>query len=321
MMIDSQKETNRPKSLNALTSLRFFAAAVIVIHHSKGNFGLDSQWLMDLPTAQPVSYFFVLSGFILAYVYPSLKDFKDISRFLVARFARLWPLHVATFLLVLLIFPSKLRNPAGHDSLDLILTNLFLVQSWIPIYNYYFSYNWLSWAISTEFAFYLLFPWLVSAWQRTWHIKLLCAFLMVAAIISYANLTGLPSGEAIGARGHIGYSGLVYIGPLGRLFEFTLGMTLALVYPRMKSVFSPGKTFGTIMEGAALIMAVGIMVTSQPHSRFNHPPLPVGWEKRKILAAYRGVTLRLLWGTDSCDGNGKGDDFTVLVLEFLPGPG
>lgn len=261
-MINLTEETNRPKSLKALTSLRFFAAVIIVIHHSKGSFGLDSQWLMELPTVQPVSFFFVLSGFILAYVYPSLGNIKDVTRFLIARFARIWPLHVATFLLVLLLFPVNSRTPGGQDTPSLILANLFMVQSWIPIWNYYFSYNALSWAISTEFAFYLLFPWLIHAWSRTWHIKLLGTFLLVVAIISYANLADLPSGQTPGATGHFGYSGLIYIGPLGRLFEFVLGMALAIVFPRMVIFFNPGKTFGTIIEGVALVMAVGITTIS-----------------------------------------------------------
>ena len=251
--------SNRPKSLHALTSLRFLAAVVIVIHHSKGMFGLDSLWLQDLPTAQPVSFFFVMSGFIMAYVYPSLDSRKDISRFLLARLARIWPLHFATFLLVLIVLPSDLRNPSGHDSVAHILTNLMMVHSWIPIWNYYFSYNWLSWAVATEFAFYLVFPVLLKSWRRTWHIKLLLTFLTAAAIIHYANAARLPSGEAVGNWNQMGYSGLVYIGPLGRLFEFTLGMALALMYPWFAIVFHPGKVSGTIIESAVLALVVVVM--------------------------------------------------------------
>lgn len=314
-MMNSQGEANRLKSLNALTALRFFAAAIIVIHHSKGSFGLDSQWLMDLPTVQPVSFFFVLSGFILAYVYPSLKSIKDVRQFLIARFARIWPLHVATFLLVILLFPGYLRTPGGQDTPSLILTNLFMVQAWIPIWNYYFSYNWLSWAISTEFFFYLLFPWFIYAWHRTWHIKLLCAFLLVSAIICYANMVGLPSGQATGTTGQVGYSGLVYIGPLGRLFEFTLGMTLALFYTRKKSFYNPGRIFGTIIEGVVLIMAVGVMAWSNSiaHLIIVHYPwsgisgiswlvcggLPCGFYGVLILmmAMEKGLISHLLsWG-------------------------
>jgi peptidoglycan/LPS O-acetylase OafA/YrhL len=254
-----QTQSNRPKSLNALTSLRFFAAVVIVLHHSKGGFGLDSEWLRNFPTEQAVSFFFVLSGFILTYVYQSLDSTKAIKRFLIARVARIWPLHIATLLLVVVLFPPYLRTPGGKDLPSVILTNIFMVQGWIPIWKYYFSYNWLSWAISTEFAFYLLFPLLLYHWKRTWHIKLLCAFLIVVVIICYANMVNLPSGEAADTIGHVGYTGLLYIGPLGRLFEFTLGMTIALAYRKITPVFQPGRVFATVIELAALIMALGIM--------------------------------------------------------------
>lgn len=273
-MVNSQMETSRPKSLNSLISLRFFAAAVIVIHHSKGSFGLDSQWLMDLQTAQPVSFFFVLSGFIMTYVHPSLEGRKDFSRFLIARIARIWPLHVATFLLTVILFPVYLRNPGGQDTPSLLLANLLMLQSWIPIWNYYFSYNSVSWAVSTEFAFYLLFPWLLYRWRRTWHIKILGAFLVVIAVVSSANLAGFPSGQDPGTTGHVGYSGLVYIGPLGRFFEFVLGMSLSMVFQRMTLFYSPGRTAGTIIEGVALALAVGTMAISSfiALSIFRHLP-------------------------------------------------
>jgi peptidoglycan/LPS O-acetylase OafA/YrhL len=261
-MISLQEEANRPKSLYALTSLRFFAAVIIVIHHSKGNFGLDSQWLRDLQTAQPISFFFVLSGFILAYAYPSLGNIKDVRQFLIARIARIWPLHLATFFLVILLFPPSLRTPMGQDTPSLILANLFMVHSWIPIWNYYFSYNVLSWTISNEFAFYLIFPWLSRSWYRTWHIKLLSAFLMVVAVISCSNMLGLPSGKAMDTIGNVGYIGLIYTSPLVHLFEFTLGMALAKVFQRMAPFVRIGKTSGTIIEAVSLIMAVGIMAMS-----------------------------------------------------------
>jgi peptidoglycan/LPS O-acetylase OafA/YrhL len=57
---------SKPQKLDALTSLRFFAAAMIVVHHGHRVFG--SMGLAEsLPLDQGVSFFFVLSGFILAY--------------------------------------------------------------------------------------------------------------------------------------------------------------------------------------------------------------------------------------------------------------
>ncbi len=59
------------QKLDTLTGLRFFAAIAILIHHLRG-FGLPKEVLEGWALDNGVAFFFVLSGFILAYVYPSL---------------------------------------------------------------------------------------------------------------------------------------------------------------------------------------------------------------------------------------------------------
>jgi peptidoglycan/LPS O-acetylase OafA/YrhL len=51
--------------------MRFFAAAAIVFHYLQGNFGLPPS-AVDLDIA--VSFFVILSGFILTYVYSDIDD-------------------------------------------------------------------------------------------------------------------------------------------------------------------------------------------------------------------------------------------------------
>jgi peptidoglycan/LPS O-acetylase OafA/YrhL len=62
-----------------------------VVHHSSGNFGIPhgvaGRFLLD----QAVSFFFVLSGFILTYVYPKLETWEARGKFWLARFGRVWP--------------------------------------------------------------------------------------------------------------------------------------------------------------------------------------------------------------------------------------
>ena len=147
------------KKLNALTSLRFVAAALIVIHHSRGLFGFGEYLLFPFQLDQGVSFFFVLSGFILAYAYPNLNGFKNISRFLLSRFARIWPAHVVAFLLLCLLFPSPFEwySLRGYNPFLLAGVNLFMVHGWIPIETYFFSFNNVSWSISTEFFFIYVF--------------------------------------------------------------------------------------------------------------------------------------------------------------------
>lgn len=64
--------------LDQLTSLRFFAAFAIVLHHLEGLFLIKGTH--DL--AYGVSFFFILSGFILTYSYSSFKSNKEIFYFL-----------------------------------------------------------------------------------------------------------------------------------------------------------------------------------------------------------------------------------------------
>ena len=75
--------------IESLTPLRFFAAVLIVLHHGREQFAIG----------QGVSFFFVLSGFILAYAYPRLEGHREVLTFLRARIARIWPAHGATLVL------------------------------------------------------------------------------------------------------------------------------------------------------------------------------------------------------------------------------
>src|SRR5271156_4621346 len=89
--------------LQALTSLRFFAAAMLVVFHSAPQ--ICPEWsdfvLHKLALNQGVSFFYVLSGFILTYVYPNLQGRESIVKFLRARIARVYPVYVVAFFLYL----------------------------------------------------------------------------------------------------------------------------------------------------------------------------------------------------------------------------
>jgi hypothetical protein len=128
--------------IKPLTSLRFFAALMVLAHHY---FGFMAGF-------SGVTFFYVLSGYILAVNYAGkVGSWAEIRLFWWKRFARIYPTHLLTLIATL---------PLG-SSLAILPLNLLLIQSWIPVQGVYFSFNGPSWSISNEAAFYAAFPLLI----------------------------------------------------------------------------------------------------------------------------------------------------------------
>lgn len=99
------------KTIYPLTSVRFFAASLVLFHHSvrtflpafsaRGVHGVPKDVAGILSLAFPVSasFFFFLSGYVLSFVYLHNKPTLDRRNFFVARFARLYPLYFVVLVL------------------------------------------------------------------------------------------------------------------------------------------------------------------------------------------------------------------------------
>lgn len=217
--------------IKCLTSLRFFPAAMIVVFHSVNAFQVWDNRKGPYLFGQGVSFFFVLSGFVLAYVYPSLRGAHPIRDFYIARIARIWPAHFATFLLLLWLTPAPGWVWKGEHPWQIGLCNLLLVHGWIPSASYYFSFNSVSWSTSTQVFFYLAFPFLISQFQRNWWWKLICTITLVTAMLGLADFLKMPPYDPANLSG-ITSHGLVYIDPLVRILEFVGGMVAASLFLR-----------------------------------------------------------------------------------------
>ena len=236
--------------LDALTSLRFFAAVMIVIHHSAGLFGIGNSGPPLLLWGQGVSFFFVLSGFILAYVYPRLETWPEIRQFWRARIARIWPALVASLFLAFWLLPLLWEGKTA-------LANLLMVNAWIPYPKYFFSYNSPSWSISTEFFFYLTFPFLIWRWDRTWRMKLFASGLIVTLLIVVSNHFKLPG--FVSVDDGLTCSALLYIHPAARLFEFVLGIFIASCWRRYAGSIQWSRSRASLYEAGVILLAVASM--------------------------------------------------------------
>jgi peptidoglycan/LPS O-acetylase OafA/YrhL len=245
---------NAPTKLNALTSLRFVAAAAVVALHCSNRFGLPADMTADnrAPLYLGVSFFFVLSGFVLTYVYPELRTASDRGRFLLARFARIWPGHALAFVLVLVVAGQTPADLYRAGELGPWLAGLALVHSWVPLTAFYTAGNIPAWSVSTEFGFYLLFPLLIHRFDRTWHWKLLGCVLLAAGLVAVCQVRDLPHTAASGPTAN----GLLYVSPLARVFEFCLGMCAARLWAWLCPRVTLGRTRGTLLELAAVALVV-----------------------------------------------------------------
>jgi len=180
--------------LHALTSLRFIAAFAIVVLHYRDLLGTMPAWLFKLIVAGQfgVTFFFILSGFILTYKYRDWfsQGVADASywRFQRFRLARIYPIYVLGLLLdtpwhlIERARAGQLAND-GHLYWASWLLNLVGLQAWVPAVPYAMFWNTPAWSVAAEFFFYATFPFVTVLLAR--HIRkagwLILAF--VAAIV------------------------------------------------------------------------------------------------------------------------------------------
>jgi peptidoglycan/LPS O-acetylase OafA/YrhL len=277
------------KKLDALTSLRFFAAAMIVLGHSDhlfGSLGIASTFSLS----QGVSFFFTLSGFILAYNYSSLPDWAAANRFLISRFARIWPLHIATLLLwIVLITPEISREFSTPISAAIkLFANITLLQSWTFTAPYVLSFNGVAWSISTEAFFYAAFAVIALSPKRLFPITMLLGAVSAAAFIYAATVIPLSSDD--GAPG-VSMFGVLYTNPLTRILEFLFGICCAHVYKAKAGSIQKVPPFTwLIIELAALASIIyALYVVANPAAISRFAGAGVGYYMYK-----EGIWL--LWG-------------------------
>lgn len=244
--------------IDSLTSLRFFAAFAIVLHHAKG-LVFSSEFMSGAPLNSGVSFFFVLSGFILCYVYSGRMESVGLYKFYTSRFSRIWPPHIFTFVLVLVFFPAYDWMIGASEMWLVALLNASLLQSIVPVPAYYFSFNSVSWSISTELFFYAAFPLLLLGLNKNWHFKLVALLLLggvSAYIIDMSGVNYYSPDKWTAFSGH----GLAYISPLFRVQEFFMGMLLFKVFDYIKGWKGFGFALCTVLE---VLCVAGIVFLTQ----------------------------------------------------------
>ena len=201
--------------LNSLTSLRYFAAAAVVVTHVNPFFLTSAlqreateYWYVG------VSFFFMLSGFVLTWS----CSWQPARPFWWNRFSRIWPLQATMMIIVYAALWDYAYHPP--NAVGWILEP-FVAQAWDPNPHVYASGNGPTWSLSCEFFFYAMFPLLVRVVRR-----LGPRGLAISAAVVLALMAVVPAlvGPHVSAST---YLWLFYYLPAYRIGEFIIGMLAA----------------------------------------------------------------------------------------------
>lgn len=207
--------------LPSLAGLRFAAAFLVFGFHTHvmglvdtGPLGAVLDWIFG-QAAGAFSFFFLLSGFVLTW---SLRPAETAARFWRRRLARIYPNHLVTWLGVLgLLVVSGARVSAA-----VVVSNLLLVQAWLPDPRMYFGMNVVSWSLACEVFFYALFPLLYRLLVR-----LPAGAVWPATAAALAAIWVVPlAAQALPERYRYW---AIWVCPLARLPQFVTGMLLARI--------------------------------------------------------------------------------------------
>lgn len=237
-----------------LTSLRFFAALFVVLGHTQNSSGIAGNFLAI--SFISVGFFFTLSGYILSHVYLRRPGGVDRGKFWRARFARIYPLLIAS---LALDFPALLQAELSRNKVAIALMksgvvftgNTLMMQVWKVSLR---QINNPSWSLAVEAVFYLLFP-IAGCWL--WKLKDSLSIPLAATF--YIVAMSLTS---IAVRAHINPDLIMY-NPIFHLHEFFIGILLAKWHFKVLADERAGQRIQLaapwMLIAAAIIFAVAVI--------------------------------------------------------------
>lgn len=243
----------RHMELPPLTGIRFYAALFVFLSHVSllpQMESLTAGYLIFDAGVVGVSFFFVLSGFILTYnyadVFRSGVTVANYERFVWGRLTKIYPVHLFALAIILPIAMFSPNLPFDWRALPI---HLLMLQCFLPFTQpaYVKFLNVPSWSISCEWFFYLLAPIVIFfalGRRRRW-VPVVGAAVYICGIAWF-----LRDGQTDSSRFYY-----VYSFASSRMLEFLAGIFLARFF--LTSTTPNLRTFSVLAQvaGIALIIA------------------------------------------------------------------
>ena len=212
--------------IEQLTFTRFIAAMAIVVFHFGDHSILFTNKYVAFLFNQAnvgVSYFFILSGFVMIVAYNN-KDKIYFAEYLKNRLARIYPIYLLALLLFLIAFFVENLSNKIHIS-DLLL-NISMLQAWVP--SKALSLNYPSWSLSVEMLFYISFPLLYNFFYKKSNLKNIAIWIVLFWIVTQIffhlvvqmKVVEIPYFSVLDLKYH----------PVFHFNEFLIGNLLGLFY-------------------------------------------------------------------------------------------
>ncbi|MGB3442476.1 MAG: acyltransferase [Actinophytocola sp.] len=246
-----------PLRLPSLTGTRFVAAVLVFLFHATVLFPFASPGAQKSATTlfatagwTGVTFFFVLSGFVLTW---AVRPGDTAPQFWRRRFFKIYPNHLLTFLAALILLTGVTKATIhGWDS----VLNVLLLQSWDPDLSVRTGFNVVAWSLSCEALFYFCFPFLIRLVdkvrpERLWFWTILSA-ASVISLPTFAKL--LPAGQQF----PYGFSDwelwFVFHFPPTQMLTFVFGIFMA-------KIVLTGRRLPVSFGGAVALTVVAYFVT------------------------------------------------------------
>ena len=213
--------------IEQLTFTRFIAAiAIVIYHYGTDVFPFYLPYLAYIFKAADVgvSYFFILSGFVMIIAYGD-KSRVDPAQYFKNRAARIYPVYLFALLLVTGYY--MLRG----WSLDpnAFALNLLVLQAWLPPYP--LSLNYPGWSLAVELFFYALFPLLFNRFFTRTSLKKVAAIVFIIWAVSQVIFLLLLHSSFFKGFPSRSFDLLFYF-PVLHLNQFLVGNVAGLVFKR-----------------------------------------------------------------------------------------
>ena len=270
-------EASEARRFVVLDFYRFVAALGVFIFHLKLiDTGISPAWNGSYGLF--VDMFFILSGFVISYSYPSdARGVAAYSRFMIRRIARIYPLHLLSLLVFVVLIGVGLERTARSTPLD-FLYNLLLLQAWGV--TDHLSFNSPSWSISAEFFCYLVFPLLMLFARKVQPIVLAAIVAALYLVLAHGHLPIWQERSQM-------YGANFDYGMLRALPSFLNGILLAILfrmshpYRNKRMIFAGIGMFGVSVlvlnvfakpDLAILLFSCAILLTAVGESAFKQFP-------------------------------------------------